>query len=133
MEEWYGILAIELCKSVKSWDISRGSLSTYYYMRADSVIWKEHVKRHTQKRVANEYAGELNLDIVSEPICNMEERLLLDDMKSYGNDDIVELRYQGYSQYEIAEKLGINQGTVSRILSDILEKYKKNSGDEDYK
>lgn len=63
-----------------------------------------------------------------------ENTILIDIINSTEGIDleIIKLKYLGYNQGEIAEKLNMSQGTISRKLVNILNKYKLESGERDY-
>lgn len=125
LEEYYGILAIELCKSVIHWKKDRGKLSTYFYMRAESAIIREHQKRNSLKRKANLKTKELDLDICVDNSLDNSKELLLGEIMNCGNPDVIRLKYEGYSQEEIAQALDLTQPEVSRMLARAYEIYKK--------
>lgn len=126
INEWYGQLALELCRAVYYWNEDRGSLSTYYYMRAETMLMLDHQRRNYQKRVANEDVSELNLDILYDDSDKINERIILDEIKKLGDSRVIQMRYEGYSQEEIATELGVTQPTISRMLDKTLEEYKNN-------
>lgn len=120
IEEWYGLLAIELCKSVIKHDESRGSLSNYYKMRCDTLLKKEYEKSQSQKR-ANNGIFELQ-DYQSVGTSNdIEDYLTSQDIFNSEFRDILELKFQGYSQKEIADKLGLSQSQISKILRKVRD------------
>ena len=123
LDEHYGTLAIELCNTVKHWNPQRSNLSTYFYIRANNRMRMEYRKKFSNKRKANEDSLELKLDILNYPNDELAEDLILQDMIKHGDSEIILLKYQGYSQDEIAEKLGVSQATISRELTDTFKKY----------
>lgn len=128
VEEWYGILAIELCESVIYWNENRGSLATFFYIRGDNAVSLEINKRNFHKRKANEDTLELKLDLLPH---ETHPHPLVEIMQ-YGHEDIILMKYKGYTQQEIADKIGVSQKTISNRLSRVLEEY-KNGGDNNYK
>lgn len=123
IDEWYGKLAIELCEAVKNWDETRSRLSTYYYMRADTLLVRDYQRRQYLVRSANEDVMELKLDILEDE--DDTEEIVLESILECGDYDMIMLRYYGYTQEEIAEILGTHQSTVSIELNNALEKYKE--------
>ena len=146
LEEWYGLLAIQLCETVLKWDDSRGKLSTLYYLHCDSLVRNEYVRRNAQK---NQDGGLLSLDYEyqegnNEPY-DMEDMFehevrgnsiydivnkknTLEELSRGKYGEIFQLRYEGYTQEEIADIVGLSQPHISRILSDKLEEYELERG-----
>jgi len=127
IDDWYGVLAIELCKSVLHHNPERGKLSTYYYMRAGSVILNEITKSKTQKR-QHEGMEDLsyleNVETGNTVFENDETIFALRDWFSneeYG--DILKYKLQGYTQREIAELMEMKPHQVKSMLKMAREDY----------
>ena len=127
-QEWYDLLAIELCYTVMKYDESKGSLSNYFKMRADGLVYKEYRKSQAQKRyhVDLEYIDNIYSDVKDElegyASTNSSDTEVRDLFKGeYG--EIMRMKYEGYSQTEIAEALGCSQSYVSKILKKLRNKY----------
>ncbi|MBR5783840.1 MAG: hypothetical protein IKY43_01570, partial [Bacteroidales bacterium] len=59
---------------------------------------------------------------------DMADREMIDDLKEMLNPDdrkVVEYIMQGYSNKEIAQKMGINQNTMNQKKNRIIEKMRK--------
>lgn len=130
VDEWYGILAIELCKAVQHHDPARGKLSTYYYIRAGSTILNEISKSKTQKR---QHEGMENLEYLE----NVETENTLDEgdilvssledwfsNEEYG--EILKYKLQGYTQKDIGEKLKLKPYAIKMKLKRAKEDYDGN-------
>lgn len=132
-DEWSGLLAIELCKAVIKFNPDRGKLSTYYYERCKSLINVERRKANSQKR-SNNGILQLNEELVDGDSMEVlvEENILLEQIINSNPryKEIIRLRYQGYNQTEIAEKMKMTQSQISRILSDIRQEYEKNNKED---
>lgn len=117
-DEWYGLLATELCKTIVKHDESLGSLANYFKIRCDGVVAKEFRKRNAKKRyhVPVEYADECNGELIDFDLIALEQFVENSDC------DVLKLKFQGYSQKEIAEIVGISQSQVSRILGEMRGK-----------
>lgn len=129
LDEWYDILAIELCNTVKSYDPHKSSLSTYYYLRGQGLISKEFRKRKALKRqhiditLYDNYHGQISDD---DMILDIDLKLWLEQ-----NDcEILRLKIDGYTQMEIADKLQVSQAHVSRTLKKLQDSLKKYRGDK---
>lgn len=129
LDDWYGLLALELCRTIPKYNPNRGALSTYYYIRCESLLRLEYKKSQAQMRSHN---GILELDeelVADESVDDVDEKLVLEELLKWGNEDIIMLRYKGYTQSEIAEQLGVSQPQISKILNDTLELYNESRGD----
>ena len=118
LDDWYDLLAIELCKTVYKYNSGLGSLSNYYKIRCDGMVSKEFRKRKAKKRyhVPVEYADEYMGEEIDYAILDLEEWI------SDSESEILKLKADGYSQKEISEIVGISQSYVSRMLSELKEK-----------
>lgn len=124
LDEWYDLLAIELCYTVMKYDESRGSLANYFKLRCDALISKEYRKSQTQKRV---HIGVSYIDEMSMMDTPKEDSSLVwvDFINSIPEQDrpIVKMIYDGYTQKEVATMLGVTQSYVSKILKRIGKEY----------
>lgn len=119
-DDVYGTLAITLCDAVIGYDKSKGSFSTYFKSCADSAMAKEYRKTQSQKRNFET----VNLDHDTEDTADVA--ITDSDLIAYfgeKNFNVIKLKYEGYNQIEIAEKLGVSQSTVSHILCKAREEY----------
>ena len=124
IEEWYDLLAIELCYAVKLYDPSRGSFTNYFKVRADGAVYKEYRKNNAQKRICNELSYIENIETIPlEDTVILEESLEFQEFADKTNREILELKYNGYTQKEIAEKLQVSQSYISKILKKMRKQY----------
>jgi len=126
LEEWYGALAIELCKTVMQFNPDKGSLSNYYKIRADNMMNKERAKLNSKKRTNNGVISihELYDSNLAEPIDDFDESSLF----RFDKFGILKLKSEGYTQLEIGDKLGMTQSQVSKLISGIRESYLTGKG-----
>lgn len=145
IEEWYGLLAIELCEAVRIWDEERGALSTIFYYMCDNRIKGEYRRTQAKKR---QHGGMLSLDYTYtdgsgtertlEDISKLGVELEYDDemanneilyeMLRDKHGEIIRLLYLGYNQREIAEIINVSQSRVNKILSNMRNKYSEERG-----
>ena len=117
-DEYYGLVAESLCKSVQLWDKEKGSLATLFYSVAD-----RHLSNYWRRELAEKRQG----DIIDIDICDIEIQenksfedkvingIMLEDV--FGQDaELIRLRIDGFTQNQIAEILEISQAEVSRRL-----------------
>lgn len=120
MNEWYDLLAIELCYSVVKYNSEKGSLSNYFKMRADNLVRKEYSKSQLKKNkteppleffdaVYDSHYQDNNFD-------DMVLHCELGTLFAGENGEIFRMRADGYTQAEIAEKLGVTQSYISKII-----------------
>ena len=124
LEEWYDLLAIELCMTVIRYDASKSSLSNYFKVRCDNRVNKEYTKQMTQKRRVEEL---VSYDELYDVGVNEDETFELitkelDDIDELG---ILRMKAHGYTQLEIANKLGVTQSYISRKLKELKDEYLK--------
>lgn len=121
---YYGLIAESLCKSAMIWDKSKGEISTIFYKIANNDLYREWRKNNAQKR---QHGGLLELEEWVESDYSLEEEVvgnsLCEEILSSENGQVVKLRLEGYTQEEIALKLGKNQPQISKILKKVGEEY----------
>lgn len=139
-EEYYDIVAIGFCKAVKAYEPSRGPFSTYAY----SCMMNE-VKMHWRKTEQRSQKYGVVLISLNEPIIGIEDLTVKDTLPHPESvesllkyeryleiinslpppmDEVVNLSIQGYSQSEIAQKMGYSQSYVSRLLTKAYQRIK---------
>ena len=126
INEYYDLLAIELCNTAMKYNPDRGSFATYFKLRADGIIYKEYRKTQAQKRLHVKVPLLDNLHTLIDDgdiTDSIELQELLDG--EYG--EIVRLRIEGYSQTEIAEIMDTNQSKISKILKKLKGEYEERS------
>ena len=116
LDEWYDILAIELCVAVQKYDPELGSLSRFFKVSADSRRFKIYRDAKRQKRFAKKM---VSLDEIGDIIGEEDEEIpeinyewIEPDVKR-----IIDYRIRGYTQAEIADKMEMSQSQISKILA----------------
>lgn len=124
-EDWYDLLAIELCKTVMSFDESKGSLSNYYKIRCESMIGNEMQKINANKRAKPEeaYRKFMESSIRQKESQYDDGYISLCDFVTKDKTGILALKAEGFSQSEIADILGLSQSFVSRTITAYKELY----------
>jgi RNA polymerase sigma factor (sigma-70 family) len=128
-EEWWDLLAIELCKSVIHHNPKKGSLANYFKMRSDFLVIKQNQKNKAQKRTNNgmydlddEFTNDQELIQLSYDYNeDILESIMLQDLLDGEYGDIIRLKYMGYTQSEISEYLGVSQSQISKILKKVRD------------
>lgn len=130
VEDYYDVLAIGFCKAVIGYKNSKSKFSTYAYVCMRNELYQTYRKE-------NKYTKEIPIDedYAFTDDCKIEDKEL--DLINVANikslvqtlpkkeQEIVRLRLLGYSQYRIAEKLGLSQSDISRRLKNIRIKYER--------
>jgi len=122
LDEWYDLLAIALCLAVMKYNPEKGSLSNYYKLYADGMVYKECRKNMAQKNLSNNIQYIENIHDIPDQYDLQSEF----EIKEYMGDEygeIIKMRYEGYTQSEIAVKLGVSQSYISTILKKMKEDY----------
>lgn len=119
--EWYDLLAIELCYTVIKYNPEKGSLSNYFRIRSENLLKKEYLKTQLKK---NKGLAPLlyNDEIFSEGYDDIGDM----DIKNLFNGDfgsILKMKAEGYTQSEIAEKYGVTQSYISKIIEKKRKEY----------
>ncbi len=148
IEEYYGLLAIGLCKAAKTYNPNRGyAFSTYAYitMRNECYMYWRHLKRDNQipeelifsyntplsdEEDGKDYVERIN-DIFGTYQLNtigVEVKEFLESLTKKEKQIIFE-KMHGYTQKEIAMHIGKSQTMVCRMVNRIKEKWIK----DDYK
>ena len=140
LEEWYGLLAIELCETIKYFDKDKGALSTIYYLRCDNLIKGQYRRNNRLKRRSGtilsldyNYKNELGEKTTMSEIYDFEtnecleddaiSNVILNDIDDSEYREIVGMRYEGYTQTEIANALGISQSKISNTLQKVRREF----------
>lgn len=130
LDEWYDLLAIELCYSVMQYDPAKGALSSFFKLKADGMVYKEWRKSQTQKRCHGETE-------YYDSVISGEDSLETSFFEHYGtitgseDEKIIKLRYDGYTQQEIADMLNVSQSYISIALKRLKNEYRKINGQKD--
>lgn len=144
IDEYYGLLAIGLCKAAKTYDPDRGyAFSTYAYitMRNECYMYWRHMKTEQQipeelifsynaplgdESDGKDYAERIN-DIFGTYQLNttrVEVEEFIESLTAREKQILFEKMY-GYTQKEIAMHIDRSQTIVSRIVNQIKEKWIK--------
>lgn len=142
IEEWYGILALALCKTAISFDSEKAKFSTLYYLCASHYVEAEKRKWRTQKRIPQDLVVSLDEPVKEDTDLTLKtcladtgvdfvKELELKDtisklLKTLSDRDkkIFELSRIRVKQEIIADIVGTPQSNVSRRLKLIKNKLK---------
>ena len=135
-EEYYGILAIALCKAAIGYDETTGYSFTTYACKAMYNAYSAHIRYIKNSRrngvvvYLNDIIYENNNgdpditleDVISNNLNAYDECIFLNFSKLDEEQiKIIELRMQGYNQTEIARIFNMSQAHISRLLSKIYK------------
>lgn len=145
LDPWASILSLRMCEVLPSYDESKGKLSTYLYLafmhKVEMVHRKENAKRRIPKELMYSLADktsattELTLQdqLPDNTIGRVENTILISEILKWCRDNLTQEEYniyilylEGYTQFDIVEKLGISsQGKVSVVLKSIFDRIRK--------
>ena len=130
-DEWYGLLAIELCKTVRKYNPDRGSLSTYFKLRADIMVYRKMQEKYRSGELYDYEIDESQHEDESvEVFDKVDSDIALEDlMESLETDRdriIIRMKLDGYTQKEIAEETGLTQQGVGWVLRKVKERLDAN-------
>ena len=128
LDAWYDLLTIELCYSVLKHDPEKSVLSTFFKLRCDWLVCKEYRKTNSKKRFCESIqyiddVGYTDLLKVKDHLTPIEETLEFAELVAVENGIVLRMKYEGYSQMEIAKQLGVSQSYVSKILRKLKDDY----------
>ena len=141
-EEYYDILAIGLCKAAIYFDPKQSKFSTF----AIKVMYNEFLQHdrneNANKRKVNK--NTLSLNYIMRDPKNQDRKCEFGELLTDGREPFMDvihmnlkdiltkqellvcrLSYDGYSQTQIGEKLGVTQSYVSRLLKKARIKLEK--------
>ena len=142
LEEFYGILAIALCRAAQSYDESKGTFSTYAYIWMDSCLKRYWLTEYRKMRRAPSEPVSLNEYVNSDDGNDTELQDILDDssitthlddtaviveefLKTLTPDQrtIAEGLMSGYSEVAISKNFEHTRAWVNLEKGKILRKY----------
>lgn len=124
INEYYDLLAIELCNTAVKHNPDRGSFANYFKLRADGIMYKEYRKTQAQKRVHTNVSFVENMHTLVDET-DLLDVLHLKELMNGEEGQVLRLRSEGYSQTEIAEMLGTNQSRISKIIKKLKTEYEE--------
>lgn len=135
-EEWYGVAAIGYCKAVSRYEPEREwAFSTFAYRIMLNDIRQEMRKARAHKRraVLLSLQGELYEGFTLEDTLGYEQRFLDDEPETAAKEFIcsmnpeqrfiITLLADGAAQGEIARRMGVTRGCVTKQVKAIREKF----------
>lgn len=130
-DEWYGLLAIELCKTVRKYNPDRGSLSTYFKLRADIMVYRKMQEKYRSGELYDYEIDESQHEDESvEVFDKVDSDIALEDLLESLETDrdriIIRMKLDGYTQKEIAEETGLTQQGVGWVLRKVRERLDAN-------
>lgn len=131
LDEWYGLLAIELCKTVRKYNPDRGSLSTYFKLRADIMVYRKMQEKYRSGELYDYEIDESQHEDESvEVFDKVDSDIALEDLLESLETDrgriIIRMKLDGYTQKEIAEETGLTQQGVGWVLRKVRERLDAN-------
>lgn len=103
-------------------DPKKSKLSTYFYLRCNWIIGSKYKREQAIKRQHN---GMISIDHDNAfeygEYDDTTFNVMLNEMLEHEHGEVVKLRYEGYSNVEIGEILGIHRVTVAKMLSEVKE------------
>lgn len=137
IDEYYGILAIGLCKAAMSFDDSKGKFSTFAYacmknevlMYWRSITKKSAIPYDIMVSLDDKDEEEIEKEILNRPFQNLENcGIMLDALMESLTEfqkDILELMLQEETQEKISKILGCKQQKIWYNIQQIRKKASK--------
>lgn len=130
IDEYYGLIAESLCKSVLNWDESKGALSTLFYIVARNDLYKEwrsgqvgHYQFEDTVPLDEEWCS-VTYDLENDLI--MKETL--EEISKSKYKELFELKRMGYTNKEISELFGVSESTIGNWVRKMGDKYFNRKG-----
>lgn len=141
LEEYYGILALALCKAVRHYDKTKGNFSTIVYAFMLNAV-RNHIKIKNRYKISLVYLdadytdsnddNENLLDVIMSDNINPDDKVegkeisqILLAMLSDREKQIVIDRVNGLSEEQIAIKMGCTQQNIHAWIQKIRGKWNK--------
>lgn len=141
LEEYYGILALALCKAAQHYDKIKGSFSTVVYTFMINAV-KNHIKIKNRYKISLVYLdadytdsnddNENLFDVIMSNNLNLDDKVegkeisqILLSMLSDKEKQIVIDRVNGLSEEQIAIKMGCTQQNIHAWIQKIRGKWNK--------
>lgn len=127
LDEWYDLLAIELCKTVRKYNQDRGSLSTYFKLRADIMVYRKLQEKYRSGELYDYEIDESQhcdeaVEVFDKVDSDIALESLLDSLETDRDRLIIKMKLDGYTQKEIAEETGLTQQGVGWVLRRVRER-----------
>ena len=132
IDEYYGILAIGLCKAAQIYDSDKGMFSSVAFRCMENELcmyWRSLQKKSC---IPNELIYSIDSDgksfkepFDSQPFINLEYDIMIEELKDILNDNemnIIKMLLDGKIQSEIAEKMGCKRQNVGYYIKEIKKK-----------
>lgn len=139
IEDWYGVVAIALCKAAMTYDDSRDiKFATYAYRCMQNAV--SHQKRHNANQIVPAFSLDDTVDgvgsTIGEIVADRQDPFFdvyvkdaleaatkhMDDRNKRIVDMVIR---QGYDQSAVAKHYGISRQRVSEIIKPVLEKLRE--------
>ena len=117
IDEWYGLLAEQLCHAVMKFDPEKGTLPLLFKMRCDVYLHREFGKKNKRNSHQAELLDNVDYSSGSDEYNSIQIETMLEAVDS----KVIRMWLDGYTQAEIADVIGVNQPRVSTILKRDLE------------
>lgn len=141
LEEYYGILALALCKAAQHYDKTKGSFSTVVYTFMINAV-RNHIKIKNRYKIPLVYLdadytdsnddNENLFDVITSDNLHPDDKVegkeisqILLSMLSDKEKQIVIDRVNGLSEEQIAIKMGCTQQNIHAWIQKIREKWNK--------
>lgn len=137
VDEWYGVLAIALCKAAKMFDESKAKFTTLAMKCMKNAVLHETRLKNADMRKANLYTVSLETPLndtqtIADVLCGVDE--VAEDVATIANLSqkistltereriYIKLSIIGYKQCEIGKIFGLSKAMISNIKNELRGK-----------
>ena len=137
IDEWYDILAIELCETIQRYNSDKGKLSSFFMLRANNRVSNEFRLNNRLKRKGDTVSlddDEHKLHVWDKYSTFSEndyiEQIRNDKSIDSVTKEIIIYKLKGHTQVEISTILNIQQPRISKLMSAYKKVYMEGMNNE---
>lgn len=124
LEEYYDVLAIGLCKAAMAFDETKGQFSTFAYI----IMLKMNTRMASDDGDCVVEFGDMfpdNVDIEKDTAETDYIRFLCKKISNPQEQEVIKLLADGFTQSEIAERIGVSRQRIGQLMNKIRAKLGK--------
>ena len=142
-EEWFSILAEAICKKIGSYDSTKSTVPTFFYLVMNTAVKSEYRARNMEKRKANSLSASIDAEVPGTEGCtladtmegsviSLEDSYICKEIVSYIVSRRTEKNYSifidylnGMKQNDLKAKYKTTQPTISRAIKQVRKELVK--------
>ncbi|MEH2937118.1 sigma-70 family RNA polymerase sigma factor [Oscillospiraceae bacterium 21-37] len=146
LDEYYDVLAIGLCKAAMTFDETKGQFSTFAYVtmlneynavlrhnKTYMVIPEQNLVSMNTQMISDDGNGVVeygdlfpaDVDIEKDTVETDYVSFLCNQINHPQEQEVIKLLANGFTQAEIAEKMGVSRQRIGQLMNKIRERLRK--------